>query len=60
MKRLRVGTVLSLSGLALSFALAAYLHDPTPFTVVAPIAIGGKWFENYAERRYPTRSPDAA
>lgn len=51
MKAMRVGTWLAATGLVLGFALSVYLKDPTPFTVVAPIAIGGKWWENIVERR---------
>lgn len=50
MKGVRVGTVLSAAGLGLAFLLSWKLADPSPFTVVAPIAIGGKWAENVAER----------
>ena len=54
-----MGSVLAVSGLALSFALSVYLKDPTPFTVVAPVCIGGKWAENYAERKYPQPQAEA-
>lgn len=50
MKPLRVGTALSFAGLCLAFALAFYLKDATPFTVTAPVALGGKWLENSVER----------
>lgn len=50
-KQLRVGTALSFTGLILSFALSWYLQDPVPFSVTAPVAVGGKWLENIQERR---------
>lgn len=53
MKRLRVGTALAFTGLVLSFALSWYLKDPIAFTATAPIAIGGKWWENITERKRP-------
>ena len=42
---------LALLGLLLSFWLSWYLKDPIPFTTVAPIAVGGKFWENIQERR---------
>lgn len=50
---LRAGTVLAGAGLVMSFVLAWHLSDPSPFIVVAPVAIGGKWVENFAERWKP-------
>lgn len=52
--KLRVGTALSFTGTILAFVLAWHLEDPTPFTVVAPVAVAGKWLENIQERRGPT------
>lgn len=49
--KLRVGTALSFTGTILAFVLSWHLTDPTPFTVVVPIAVGGKWWENIQERR---------
>ena len=48
---LRAGTAISTLGLCLSFALAWILGEASPFVVVAPIAVGGKWAENLMERR---------
>lgn len=48
----RVGTLLSAWGLGLSFALSIYLKDHTPFTTVGALAVGGKWVESYAQRKY--------
>lgn len=48
----RFGSVLAGGGLLLSFGLSVYLKDPTPFTVVAPVCIGGKWAESFAQRKY--------
>lgn len=56
-KRVRVGTLLAFTGLVLAFVLAWRLEDPTPFTVLAPVAVGGKWLENWQERRTP-RPPE--
>lgn len=48
--RFRAGTWIAVLGLALSFALSLVLKTPGPFTIVAPIAVGGKWAENVSER----------
>lgn len=46
----RVGTLLAFSGLLLAFLLSWHLGDPTPFNIVAPVAVGGKWAEAVAQR----------
>lgn len=53
----RIGTVLAITGLVLSFVLAWLLHDATPFSVTAPVAVGGKWFESYAQRKHGRGEP---
>jgi hypothetical protein len=60
MRRFRIGSVLALTGLLLSFMLSVYLKDPTPFTVVAPVAIGGKWAESMVQRYRAKPEPEAA
>lgn len=47
---MRVGTGLALLGMALSFVLSWHLTDSGPFVVFAPVAMSGKWVENFAER----------
>lgn len=61
MKLPRVGTTLAVGGLVLSFVLAVYLKDPSPFTAVGSLSVGGKWVESYAQRKYggAARSTDA-
>lgn len=50
MKAPRVGTSLAFTCVILAAVLAAYLHDALPFTATAPVALGGKFLENHAER----------
>lgn len=50
-KAWRIGTVLAFYGITLAFVLSVYLKDGSPFMTTAPVAIGGKWLENYQERR---------
>jgi hypothetical protein len=56
---MRAGTVLAFTGLLLSFVLSAYLKDPTPFTAVGSLAVGGKWAESFAQRKYSPRQEAA-
>lgn len=50
--KIRVLTILSVGGLVLSFVLSWILRDPSPFTVVGGIAVGGKALDNAAEKKY--------
>lgn len=53
--RFRVGSVLAVGGLVLSFVLSWKLGEANAFVVVAPVAIGGKWMEATMERWAETR-----
>ena len=57
-KRIRVGTALAFTALILAFVLSWKLSDPGPFVVTAPVCIGGKWLENWEERRHLKKSPN--
>lgn len=50
-KEWRIGTALALYALTLAFVLSFSLKDSSPFTVTAPVVVGGKWLENFQERR---------
>lgn len=60
-KLIRMGTAIAFTGLILSFLLSVILTDPTPFTVTAPVCVGGKWVENWQERKNLQRqNPEAS
>lgn len=57
-KPVRIGTVLAFTTLILAFALAVYLKDANPFTASAPFVVGGKFMENYQERKRRNRDTE--